>query len=51
MELSLIEAWKEMRKEDPEANFEVVVVDSAPLFEGESEIQSPDVSTHTISSA
>jgi translation initiation factor eIF-2B subunit delta len=35
VELSLIEAWKEMRKDDPEASFEVVVVDSAPLYEGE----------------
>jgi hypothetical protein len=29
-----LEAWKQMKEEDEEASFHVVVVDSGPLLEG-----------------
>ena len=29
-----MEAWKQMKEEDEEASFHVVVVDSGPLLEG-----------------
>jgi hypothetical protein len=35
VEQVLLEAWKQMKDEDDEASFHVIVVDSGPLFEGE----------------
>lgn len=35
VEQVLLEAWRRMREDDPEASFHVVVVDSSPLYEGE----------------
>lgn len=35
VERVLLEAWRDMREQDPEATFEVIVVDSRPLNEGE----------------
>lgn len=32
----LLEAWKQIKEDDDEASFHVVVVDSGPLLEGES---------------
>ncbi|KAK8854538.1 hypothetical protein IAR55_003277 [Kwoniella newhampshirensis] len=34
VEMVLLEAWRDMRNEDPEASFKVIVVDSRPLLEG-----------------
>nr|XP_031863874.1 uncharacterized protein CI109_000517 [Kwoniella shandongensis]KAA5530946.1 hypothetical protein CI109_000517 [Kwoniella shandongensis] len=34
VERVLLEAWKDMREDDPEASFKVIIVDSRPLLEG-----------------
>lgn len=36
-----MEAWDDMRENDPEASFSVIVVDSRPLNEGPSSFLSP----------
>jgi len=36
VEQALMEAWDDIRENDPEASFSVVVVDSRPLNEGTS---------------
>lgn len=41
VERVLIEAWRRMKDNNPEASFEVVVVDSRPLNEGEPDYPKP----------
>ncbi|WVN86128.1 uncharacterized protein L203_101289 [Cryptococcus depauperatus CBS 7841] len=39
VETVLLEAWASMRQQDPDATFDVVVVDSRPLLEGKKSLQ------------
>jgi translation initiation factor eIF-2B subunit delta len=47
VERVLIEAWRKMKAQNPEATFEVVVVDSRPLNEGKQSSPYLPLTTHT----